>query len=179
MQPAPFLWKNPNRVFGQSSAILRFCALYLCCLVLVLIPLVVFITPWAAAHQTSLHMEFSRQAYWSGLSFSSSGDLPNPGMEPACISCVSCVGRRVLYLWATWEALISIVCLYNSEFWFSNFRVRKNCYILGYISRFWGPIPWEEIWESRVESIIFTFSQTSWIILIQAVLRPHFEKLVS
>ena len=27
-------------------------------------------------------MEFSRQEYWSGLSFPSSGDLPNPGIEP-------------------------------------------------------------------------------------------------
>ena len=27
-------------------------------------------------------MEFSRQEYWSGLSFSSPGDLPNPGIKP-------------------------------------------------------------------------------------------------
>ena len=27
-------------------------------------------------------MEFSRQEYWSGLSFPPSGDLPNPGIEP-------------------------------------------------------------------------------------------------
>ena len=27
-------------------------------------------------------MEFSRQEYWSGLPFSSPGDLPNPGIEP-------------------------------------------------------------------------------------------------
>ena len=27
-------------------------------------------------------MEFSRQEYWSGLSFPSPGDLPDPGMEP-------------------------------------------------------------------------------------------------
>ena len=29
----------------------------------------------------SLSMEFSRQEYWSGLPFPSSGDLPNRGME--------------------------------------------------------------------------------------------------
>ena len=28
-------------------------------------------------------MGFPRQEYWSGLSFPSSGDLPNPGIEPA------------------------------------------------------------------------------------------------
>ena len=27
-------------------------------------------------------MEFSRQEYWSGLLFSSPGDLPDPGIEP-------------------------------------------------------------------------------------------------
>ena len=30
----------------------------------------------------SQSMEFSRQEYWSGLSFPSPGDLPNPGVEP-------------------------------------------------------------------------------------------------
>ena len=34
------------------------------------------------AHQTPLSMEFSRQEYWSGLSFPSPGGLPNPGTEP-------------------------------------------------------------------------------------------------
>ena len=29
-----------------------------------------------------MSMGFSRQEYWSGLSFSSSEDLPNPGIEP-------------------------------------------------------------------------------------------------
>ena len=32
--------------------------------------------------QASLSMGFSRQEYWSGLSFSSPEDLPNPGIEP-------------------------------------------------------------------------------------------------
>ena len=39
-------------------------------------------TPWSVAHQLPLSMEFSRQEYWSGLPFSSLGDLPNPGIEP-------------------------------------------------------------------------------------------------
>ena len=41
-----------------------------------------FVTPWTAVHQAPLSMRFSRQGYWSGLPFSSSGDLPNPGIEP-------------------------------------------------------------------------------------------------
>ena len=34
------------------------------------------------AHQAPRSMGFSRQEYWSGLLFPSSGDLPNPGIEP-------------------------------------------------------------------------------------------------
>ena len=34
------------------------------------------------AHQASLFMGFSRQAYWSGLPFSPPGCLPNSGIEP-------------------------------------------------------------------------------------------------
>ena len=38
--------------------------------------------PWTVASQAPLSMGFSRQEYWSGLSFSSLGDLPNPGIKP-------------------------------------------------------------------------------------------------
>ena len=41
-----------------------------------------FVTPWTVAYQAPLSMRFSRQGYWSGLSFPSSEDLPNPGIEP-------------------------------------------------------------------------------------------------
>ena len=37
---------------------------------------------WTVACQASLSMGFSRQEYWSGLSFPSSRDLPNPGIKP-------------------------------------------------------------------------------------------------
>ena len=33
------------------------------------------------ARQAPLSMGFSSQEYWSGLSFPSPGDLPNPGIE--------------------------------------------------------------------------------------------------
>ena len=36
---------------------------------------------WTVAHQAPLSIEFSRQEYWSGLPFPSSGDLPDPGIE--------------------------------------------------------------------------------------------------
>ena len=31
-------------------------------------------------------MEFSRQEYWSGLLFSSAGDIPDPGIEPGSLA---------------------------------------------------------------------------------------------
>ena len=37
---------------------------------------------WTIAHQPPLSMEFSRQEYWSGLSFPSPGDPPDPGIKP-------------------------------------------------------------------------------------------------
>ena len=41
-----------------------------------------FVTPWTAAHQVPLYMEFPRQEYWSRLPFPSPGDLPDSGIEP-------------------------------------------------------------------------------------------------
>ena len=41
-----------------------------------------FATPWTVAHQAPPSMGFSRQEYLNGLPFPSSGDLPDPGVEP-------------------------------------------------------------------------------------------------
>ena len=45
-----------------------------------------FATPWTIACQPSLSMEFSRQEYWSRLSFPTPGDLPDPGIEPISLA---------------------------------------------------------------------------------------------
>ena len=42
-------------------------------------------TPCTVAYQAPLSMEFSRQEYWSRLSFPSPGDLPDPGTEPGSL----------------------------------------------------------------------------------------------
>ena len=42
-----------------------------------------FATLWTVAHQAPQSMGFSRQEYWSGLLFPTTGDVPNPGIEPA------------------------------------------------------------------------------------------------
>ena len=55
----------------------------MCVQLLSLVP--VFVIPWTVARQAPLSMEFSRQEYWSGLSFPTPGDLPNPETEPASL----------------------------------------------------------------------------------------------
>ena len=39
-------------------------------------------TPWTIVYQDPQSMGFSKQEYWSGLTFPSPGDLPNPGIKP-------------------------------------------------------------------------------------------------
>ena len=41
-----------------------------------------FATPWTVARQAPLSMAFSRQEYWSGLTFLPPGDPPDPEIEP-------------------------------------------------------------------------------------------------
>ena len=41
-----------------------------------------FATPWTIEHQAPPSMGFSRQEYWSGLSFLYPMDLHDPGIEP-------------------------------------------------------------------------------------------------
>ena len=42
-------------------------------------------TPQTVACQASLSMGFPKQEYWSGLPFSSPGDLSDPGIEPSSL----------------------------------------------------------------------------------------------
>ena len=61
-----------------------------------------FVTLWTVAHQAPLSMRTLQARILEWVAMPSSGNLPNPGTNP--ISCVSCIGRRILYPWATWEA---------------------------------------------------------------------------
>ena len=49
-----------------------------------------FANPWTVACQAPLSMEFSRQEYWNGLPFPSSGDLPGEGVKRGGLTDVSC-----------------------------------------------------------------------------------------
>ena len=59
-----------------------------------------FAAPWTVARQAPLSMGFSRQEYWSGLSFLLQGIFPNQRSNPACTA------GRCFILWATREALL-------------------------------------------------------------------------
>ena len=41
-----------------------------------------FVSPWTVACQAPPSVGFSRQEYWSGMPFASSGDFPDPGIKP-------------------------------------------------------------------------------------------------
>ena len=51
-----------------------------------------FVTQWTVACQAPLSMEFSRQEYWSRLSSSPPGDLPNPGIKPTSLASPTLAG---------------------------------------------------------------------------------------
>ena len=51
-----------------------------------------FVTSWTVARQAPLSMEFSRQEYWSGLSFPTPGDLPYPRIEPESLASPTLAG---------------------------------------------------------------------------------------
>ena len=61
-----------------------------------------FATLWAVARQALLSMEFSRQAYWSGLPCPPPGDLPDPGISLTSLCLVLAGGFSTTS--TTWEA---------------------------------------------------------------------------
>ena len=52
-----------------------------------------FVIQWTVARQAPLCVGFSTQEYWSGLPFSTPGDLPNPGTEPTALASLALAGR--------------------------------------------------------------------------------------
>ena len=56
-----------------------------------------FLIPWTVACQAPLvHGIFQGKEYWSELQFSSSRGIYQP-RDWTCISCISCIGRQILY----------------------------------------------------------------------------------
>ena len=73
----------------------------------------IFTVPWTVARHAPLSMEFSREEYWSALSFPSPGDLLNPGPNPSPVHC-----RQILYHLSHREAYDELSLQLKSEIWF-------------------------------------------------------------
>ena len=73
-----------------------------------------FAIPWTVA---PLSVEFSRQEYCGGLPFLPPGDLP----DPRDWTHISCIGRQILYHWATLESHnwhTTLFKVYSIMIWF-------------------------------------------------------------
>ena len=74
------IFTSPHMVFALWAYILSVSGCSCCAMLHSRVQL--FVTLWTATCQAPLSLGFSRQEYWSGLLFSSPGDLPDPGTEP-------------------------------------------------------------------------------------------------
>ena len=67
-----------------------------------------FATPWTVTYQAPLSMEFSRQAYCSGLPFPSPGGSSQPRDQTQ----VSCIAGKHFTIWATRKAIYLLLSIY-------------------------------------------------------------------
>ena len=85
-----------------------------------------FVTLWTVACQDPLFTGFPRQDYWSGLSFPSPGDLPDPGIEPKSPALAGrffimeppekpiLIPYTYLYHWTLLFGVLSVLYLFSS-----------------------------------------------------------------
>ena len=66
---------------------------------------------WTVARQLPLSMGFYKQEYWRGLGFPSSGDLPNPGIEPWSHALQTDLFKKIRDTKLPWWLRGSSVCL--------------------------------------------------------------------
>ena len=81
-----------------------------------------FVTPCTVAHQAPLSMELSRQE-WVAISSSRGSSWPKDLTQ---VSCVSGIGRQILYHCTTWGAHYKILSIVNS----SCYTVNPCCLII-------------------------------------------------
>ena len=103
-------------LFKFLSHILRY--MVHACMLSLLVMLQLFATPWIAALPgSSVHGIFQpRRLEW--VAYSSSRES-SQASDPTRISCISCIGRQVLYHCATWEdidylsVIVFFVCCFH------------------------------------------------------------------
>ena len=80
------------------------------------------------AHEVPLSMGFPRQEYWSGLPVPSSGDLPDPGIEPASLTLAGgffTTKPRGKFFFVFYQ-LLTIARHYFNKFAFSSFNNQNS-----------------------------------------------------
>ena len=97
-----------------------------------------FVTPCSVARQAPLSLGFSRQEYWSGLTFPSLGDLPDPGIKPGSLASPALAGEVVDSLplrhlgspMVIWPRFLSNYCFcarsQSCEIWCVLFKSRSS-----------------------------------------------------
>ena len=94
------------------------------------------VTPWTAACQAPLSMEFSCQEYWDGLPFPSPGDLP----DPRDWTRVSCTAGRFFTTWAKREAHMPTIVSYKTQKFncrVKSYKMNQITFIIIYLSMFY------------------------------------------
>ena len=122
------------------------------------------VTPWTVACQAPLSIEFSRQEYWSGYPFSSPGDLPDPGTEPASLHCT-----QIIYCLSHQESrrkIQSDLSITKIPLDVKGFCRKPDCRS-GNTSRTWGRDPHQRIWAVLVD----------WTDIFTSFEPPHFSNL--
>ena len=98
--------KSQTRLSDRTELMKKSVTSVMCVLFKSLSHVQFFAIHWAAARQTPLSMEFSRQKYWSGLLCPPLGHLLDPGIEPMSLMSPALAGRFFTTS-ATWEAQAS------------------------------------------------------------------------
>ena len=82
-----------------------------------------FATPWSVALQASLSMEFSRQEFWTGLTFPSLGDHPYPRIRTFRQTFLhrSCISHAI-------EVKKFVYCGFISEQYFFSKNIIYDCW---------------------------------------------------
>ena len=92
--PAETMWCNLELLRKDTAQIIALMNVSVCVLSCVWL----FVTPWTVDHQAPLSMGFSRILEWVAISSS------RESSQPRDWTCISCIGRWILYHWATWKA---------------------------------------------------------------------------
>ena len=105
-------WKQCSTYFPISSFfisvfLVSISLINLSCVLIHFSRVRLFATLWTVACQAPLSMGFSTQEYWSGLLFSSPGDLSDSGIKPTPITSPA-LADGFFSTSTTWEACVSI-----------------------------------------------------------------------